>query len=84
MSLWKQNKIKKQQRKKRARKVFKARDEVLSLLAADKVKKAEETASALLVKHPGDIRKRPRSPRRRNRRNRRLLWAISKSFWRNT
>jgi len=38
-----------------ARKVFKARDEVLSLLAADKIKKAEETASALLVKHPGDI-----------------------------
>jgi hypothetical protein len=56
MSLWKQNKVKKQQRKKRARKVFKARDEILSLLAADKVKKAGETASALLVKHPGDIR----------------------------
>jgi len=56
MSLWKQNKVKKQQKKKRAKKVFKARDEILSLLVADKIKKAGETASALLVKHPGDIR----------------------------
>lgn len=56
MSLWKQNKVKKQQIKKRTKKVFKARDEILSLLVADKVKKAGEMASALLVKHPGDIR----------------------------
>lgn len=56
MSLWKQNKIKKQQRKKRTKKVLKARDEVLSLLVADKVKKAGEVASIVLKKHPGDIR----------------------------
>ncbi len=56
MSLWKQNKIKKQQRKKRTRKVLKARDEVLSLLVADKVRKAGELASIVLKKHPGDIR----------------------------
>jgi len=56
MSLWKQNKIKKQQKRKRAKKVLKAREEVLSLLAADKVKKAGETASAFLLKYPGDIR----------------------------
>ncbi|MGC8894852.1 MAG: hypothetical protein ACP5QG_08425 [candidate division WOR-3 bacterium] len=56
MSLWKQNKVKKQQQKKRTKKVLKARDEVLSLLLADKVKKAGEVASAMMMKHPGDIR----------------------------
>lgn len=48
--------MKKQQIKKRTKKVFKAREEILSLLVADKVKKAGEMASALLVKHLGDIR----------------------------
>ncbi|MEO0140068.1 MAG: hypothetical protein ABIM88_00785 [candidate division WOR-3 bacterium] len=56
MSLWKQNKIRKQQRKKRIKKVRAARSKVLSLLAADKVKKASELASGFLVKHPDDVR----------------------------
>ena len=56
MSLWKQNKIKKQQKKKRTKKVLKAREEILSLLSADKLKKAREIASIVLKKHPGDIR----------------------------
>ncbi len=56
MSLWKQNKIKKQQRKKRNKKVLKARENILSLLLADKLKRAGEVASAMLMKHPGDIR----------------------------
>jgi hypothetical protein len=56
MSLWKKYKIKKQQKAKRAKKVLKAREEVLSLLAADKIKKAGELASAVLAKYPGDIR----------------------------
>ncbi len=56
MSIYKQTRVRKQQKRKRAKAVIRARNEVMKMLSSRKFKQAETRAKALLTKYPDDVR----------------------------